>query len=476
MTERVDIINIVRQVLGQWLVILLLGVIVASGTGIAASRIYQPHYESEALIVVYEKGSATSGVKSASTTADLFQEVITSSLLQKKVAEILGISSLPGRISCENIPNTNMILLKAQASTPKDVMVVLNGVLDHYKEATSGLLGGVILQVLEEPKVPMAPMDAYDEGKLLGKAFLGTLAGVALLMFLYFYFRDDVKNEEEVEKKLDTKLFGTIYHENLRKGFFRRHHREKTELLVNNPVTSFGYIETFQKLCVKLEHKMKKRESKVILVTSVQENEGKSTVASNLALSLAKRGKKVLLVDLDLRKPTQWMLFGQNYAKTMPQVRTVLTGKDDFEDAVRTVKDSSLSLLAGNRSCKNSTRLIVSSYFAQIFEKWKTSAEYVIIDTPPLQYVADAEELMRYADAGLLVVRQNCSRTKDINDAIDVFSKMGCELLGCILNDVKTGLFGDVISKGDDYRYQYGYGYGYYQRKQASEENTDQKS
>lgn len=476
MTEHIDISNIVRQVLRQWLVLLLLGVIAASGAGIAASRMYQPHYESEALIVVYEKGSATSGVKSASTTADLFQEVITSSLLQKKVAEILGISYLPGTISCENIPNTNMILLKARASTPKDVMIVLNGVLDHYKEATSGLLDGVILQVLEEPKVPMEPVDAYDEGRLLKKAFLGTVAAAAAAMFLYFYFRDDVKNEEEVERKLDTKLFGTIYHENLEKGFFRKHRGEKTALLVNNPVASFGYIETFQKLCVKLEHKLKKSESKVILVTSVLESEGKSTVASNLALSLAKRGKKVLLVDLDLRKPAQAMLFGQSYAKTVPQVRGVLAGKDSFEEAVRTVKGTSLSLLAGSKSSKNSTRLIVNSRFAAVFAEWKASAEYVILDTPPLQYVADAEELMRYADAGLLVVRQNCSKTKDINDAIDVFPKMGCELLGCILNDVKTGLLGDVISKGDDYRYKYGYGYGYYHKKRASEENTDQES
>ena len=80
---------------------------------------------------------------------------------------------------------------------------------------------------------------------------------------------------------------------------------------------------------MKLDYKAGRREKKVILVTSVQENEGKSTVSANLALSLAKRGKKVLLVDADLRKPAQFKLFGQTYTKGEPQIGSVLAGKAD---------------------------------------------------------------------------------------------------------------------------------------------------
>ena len=472
MTEHIDITNVLRQVIKQWAAILLLAVIAAFGCGIAASRMYRPHYETEALIVVYEKGSVSSGVRSAEETAGLFQEVITSSLLQKKVAEILEIPYFPGTISCDNIRSTNMITLKAQAATPADAMLVINGVLEHYRDATSGLLGNIVLQVLEEPKVPTAPVDAYDEVDLLSKVFLGTVAGVCAVLFLYFYLRDDIKNESQVEKKLDTKLFATIYHENLNKGLLRIRHKEKTELLISNPVTSFGYIETFQKLCVKLEHKLKTQKGQMILVTSVLENEGKSTVSANLAMSLAKRGKTVLLADMDLRKPTQYQLFNQTYAKGAAQVGSCLAGKDDLEDAVRQIDETTLYLLGGNRSYKNATRLIVSNQAKEIVLRLKNAADYVILDTPPLYHAADAEELMRYADAGLIVVRQNRAKVKDINDAVDVFYKMGCQLLGCVLNDVKTGLLGDVVSRGDGYQYRYGYGYGYYQQKKEPKENT----
>lgn len=468
MTEQIDIVNIIRRVSRQWVMILLVGVIAAMGCGIVSSRIYRPQFETKAIIVVYEK-SGSSGTSGAQETASVFQEVITSSLLQKKVAEALEVSSLPGTISCESIPNTNMITLKVQASAPRDAMLVMNGILDHYGEVTDKLLSNMVLQVLEEPKVPMQAMDAYDEKRLLAKVFLVTVAGISLLLALYYYFRDDIKNENEVEKKLDTRLFVSVYHENLNKGFQLKRRKEKTGLLVTHPVTSFGYIETFQKLCMKLEYKAGRRGEKVILVTSVQENEGKSTVSANLALSLAKRGKRVLLVDADLRKPAQFKLFGQIYTKGDAQIGSVLAGKAAPETAIREIEHTGLQLLAGSRSYKNATRLLASRSASKAFAEFSADVDYVIIDTPPMSLAADTEEIMQSAEMGLLVVRQNCSRVKDINDAIDVFKKTGCHLLGCVLNDVETGILGNMVPGSDGYQHKYGYGYGYYNKKEPKE-------
>ena len=467
MAEQIDIMNIIRRVLKQWMIIMLTAIIIACGSGIVASRIYKPQYVAQTIIVVYDK-DAGSGINSAEETVAVFKEIITSNLLQKKVAEVLGIPSLPGTISCENVPNTNMIIMKVKSDTPQDTMLVMNGVLDHYDEAVSQLLGNNVLRVLEEPQVPVAPETAFDEFDVLAKVFIAVVALMSGALLLFYYFRDDIKNEKQVETKLDVKLFASIPHENLQKGFRLKPRTEKVGLLLTNPVTSFGYIETFKKICVKLHYQTKKRRRKVLLITSVQENEGKSTVSANLALSLAKSGKNVLLVDADLRKPAQFKLFTQTYQKEDPQIGSVLSGHHELGDAVRRIDDTNVYLLAGNRSYKNATKLLLSETAMEVYGRMKEAVDYVIVDTPPLYQAADAEELMRFADAGLLVVRQNCSKTKDINDAIDVFRKTNCRLLGCIFNDVETGILGKVIPGIDNYHGKYGY--GNYKKKELKDE------
>lgn len=466
MTEQFDFENIIRRVVRQWYYIVMISLTMALLVGIVTSRLYRPSYETQAMIAVYGKDYYNGVVQKAEDTSKLFQEVITSSILQKRVAEVLGLSSLPGTVSCSNVPKTNMIILKVSASNPENAMLVMNGILDNYSIVTEKLLNDMVLQVLEDPKVPISAVQSYNEKKMMMAAFLVSAAGLIMLLCLYYYFRDDIKNEYQVEKKLDTKLFATIYHEDREKGIrLQKKKKRKAGLLVTNPVTSFGYTETFKKMCTRLEYQTQKKEYKSILLTSVQENEGKSTIAANLALTLASVGKKVLLVDLDLRKPAQFKLFEIPYGEREPQVGDVLMENANINSAVKEIGKSNLLLLAGNRSYRNSTRMLSREITANIVEAMKDGVDYVILDTPPMSMVADAEEVMRYADAGLLVVRQNGAKTKDINDVIDVFKSAGCRLLGCVYNDVKIGLWGNTWFQNDGYNYQYGYGKKYYDKK-----------
>lgn len=469
MTEQIDLTNIIRRILKQWKMILMAAVIVALGTGILSSRLYTPEYETSAIIVVYGKNATSGNVEDARETAEVFQEIITSSLLQKKVAEVLEMPSLPGTISCENIPNTNMITLKVRAATSQNAMIVMNGVLDHYNEVAGSLLGDMVLQVLEEPKVPMQAAEIYDGKMILSETFVITAALICAVLFFYFYFRDDIKNEAQVEKKLDARLFASIYHEDMDKGIrlpFKK--KKKTKILLNNPVTSFGYIETFNKLATKVIYRIDRKDRKTILVTSVQENEGKSTISANLAMALAKSGKKVLLVDLDLRKPAQYKMFEQIYGKSENQVGGVFGGTAKIQESIREIETAGIRFLGGSRSYKNAAKFLTSPLAGEVFAALEQEADYVILDTPPMYLTADAEAIMPYADAGILVVRQNVAKTKDINDAIDVFRKSGCTLLGCVMNDVETGLFGAGVHR-DTYYHKYGYGYGYYKKKEPKE-------
>ncbi len=460
MTEQQTIFNLIRQILSRSFSILMVSLIAAFSVGIASMWIYTPQYRTQALITVYSRNSS-SVVYKAQETANVFKEVITSNLLQKKVAEAIGEQSLPGSLSCSNVTNTNMITLAVTADTPQNAMTTINAVLEHHQLVTEKLLRSMVLQVLETPSVPVVPLTAYRPVRMLLISFAAAAALQCAVLLCWLYLRDDIKHEQEVEAKLDTTLFATVYHEDLHKGFRmlrRNRSREHVGLLISNPVTSFGYIETIQKMTVRLEYQAKEQNIKTIVISSMQENEGKSTIAANLALTLIKMDKKVLLVDLDLRKPALFKLFETVYENDDPQIGDMLSGKAAPAYTEMKMPEPNLYLLAGRRSYANAEQLLDQT--RSILDALKDEVDYVIIDTPPMAAAADAEMVIQCADAALLVVRQNVSVAKDINDGIDLFRAANCHLFGCVFNNVQTGLPGSNLFRGKEYDYHYQKRYG----------------
>lgn len=469
---QIDISSVIRRFLKEFIYILCVAASVAMLYGVVMNFTYQDQFSATTTLIVNSKQASNSSMRrvSASDTATSFQEVINTNLLQRKVAEEMGISSLPGNVQCSLIPNTNLITLTVTAASPKNVVYVMNGVLDHYDVVMDSLIGQTTIQILDEMDVPYQSVTRSEQWLNMGKTFFVVFAFLTACLVLYDVLRDDIKNEKEVEKKLDTKLYATVYYEKLNYGLKNLLKRTKNiGLTITNPSIGFGFTETYQKIATKVEYSLGS-DKKVLLITSINENEGKSTVAVNIALTLAQRDKKVLLVDGDLRKPAQYKLLGLEYSDTDKQIKDFLSGEADRKQAVVYDKETRLSVLAGSDAVYDTTGIYDQDRMKKLFDELRAEFDYIIIDTPPVFSAADTEEFLSIADMGLLVVAQNYSKVKDINDGIDMFRFSSCELIGCILNGVKTSPI-SVRKNGYDYaynsRYSYGYGgYGYnYNRK-----------
>jgi len=249
---------------------------------------------------------------------------------------------------------------------------------------------------------------------------------------------------------LDCRYLGQVPHEWKYRTLHSLMRQRKRSILITNPVTSFRFVESIRKLRRRVEQRMKTR--KVLMVTSLLENEGKSTVAVNLAMAMAKKYKKVLLIDCDLRKPACHLLLEQQWGG--PGVRDVLRGDAPVADALLQDGASGIWMLLQRKGGKDSGDLLASPNMPRLLEWARQEFDFVVLDLPPMAAATDAEAVADLADGSLLVVRQNAAVAPALNKAIASLSRGRAKMLGCVLNNVySTSLFS---GQG------YGGGYGTY--------------
>lgn len=453
--NKLEPFTLVHDILVNWWVILLGALAAAMLTFVGVSLWYEPQYTSTATFAVVATGSNTS---SASSMAGTFQKIIESSSMNKILCEQLNVEYVDADISTSLVENTNLLELSVSADSPRDAYDIIRTIMDDYSSISYYSVGSAVLETLQEPSIPMSPTDPMNAVRLLKMAFL--VAGT-LLVFLFgalSYLKDTVKDEEEIERKLDAKSLGRIIYEPKYKSLRDLLKRHKSELLVNQPLAGFGFVESYRKFISCVEYRMERHESKVVVVTSVAENEGKSTVAVNLAVGLADRDKKVILIDGDLRRPSQFLILGIK-PEEKSELGEFLKGKRQMENLMHRTEVKKVFFMGGRNCYSSSTDILQGGRTKELLEACRKLADYVIIDTPPVGVVADAEIYARYADEVCLVVRQNYILAEDINDAIDRLRDTGCRILGVVLNRVQS--FATFANETVG-RYPGRYGYGRY--------------
>lgn len=248
---------------------------------------------------------------------------------------------------------------------------------------------------------------------------------------------------------LDIPVLNTIH-------YFRKKKNQKA-ILISDSATTGDYEEELDRLTTRVESEMNKNDQKVLMVTSIRENEGKSTITVNLALNLSRRGKKVMLIDCDMRRPAVAKIFDAEVEEGTG-LSDLLAGDSTLKDVMR--RDSRYKYLRcvfQNKAIAEPDKLLEDEAFKTLLCKIASRMDYVILDTPPLGIVRDAEIISAAADSVLLVIRQDLAHASEINDAVDVLDETGVTVLGCVLNMA----FGDKNSVSRNKRYgKYYYGYG----------------
>ena len=302
---------LLRRVLRELPVILAAGLTALLLTVTVLQATYHPTYTASATVAVNLKNASYATIYSnLSTTSEIaqtFTELFESKTFGELARSRFG-AELPGTLAASVIPETNLLKLSVTADNPADAFRTLRFLMENYNVLSDHVFQNVILRELDSPVVPTAPSNPLSLRPAAKKAFLIGALAMMLGLLAAGVLSDTVQTAEGMHRRVDARLFATIHHETKNKTLRARLRRDNKGLLITMPVAGFYFTEEVGKLASKVSHAAMHDGRKVLMITSAAENEGKSTVAANLAISLAQKGKRVVLVDADLHKPAQYKL------------------------------------------------------------------------------------------------------------------------------------------------------------------------
>ena len=192
--------------------------------------------------------------------------------------------------------------------------------------------------------------------------------------------------------------------------------------------------EAYRTLRTNIQYSSFDKEVRVIVVTSSEAGEGKSTTAGNLAISFSQAQKKTIMIDCDLRKPSLHKKFR---ISNMVGLSDLLKGKESLKEAVHKYNDY-LDILTSGKVPPNPSEMLGSRSMENLIERLKNEYDMIIIDSAPLQAVTDAQILSRKADGTILVVRAEKTKRDSVMQAKELLKKVDANILGVVLNGVEN--------------------------------------
>jgi capsular exopolysaccharide synthesis family protein len=354
-----------------------------------------------------------------------------------------------------NERTTQYAIMAREVETNKQIYQSL---LERSREIES--MAGISssnIYVVDAANLPLLPAKPNVKLNLMLAIILGLVGGIGLAFFLE-YFTDHVANPDEISDRFDIPILGVVP---LSKN--ENYPLEKT--FIKDPRAPFS--EALRTTRVSLQLSGAGAKSKSFVITSTRPKEGKTTLASNLALTFAGAGEKVVVVDADMRRPRIHKVFGNNGdAKDIPGLSSFLAGAEGGE-LLRSNGTGNLHYITAGPIPPNPVELLASKSFAMLMKELEKRFDRVIVDGPPCQGFADILVLSQHVGGVVLV----SSIGETTRDSLRHFKKsmmnVNVSILGCIINKVD-------LSKRYGYQSYYKY-YEYYTYHRSDVKKTKRK-
>jgi len=507
-----DALNIVKKI---WWISLAVFVLLSSLYCGYQKYSYVPTYESKASFTVntttsYAEVAASYGFYYDSANAEQMAKVLPyilkSSVFNEVLKEELGTNRVNGTISLSAIKDSNLFSISVVSTNPEDAKAVLDAAVKRLPDVSRYVIGETKLNIIQPSAVPSSPNNPINYFLSVLICFAVTFVLSAVTVVIIALFRKTIQSEQDFRKQLNMVCLGTVPYKksSKKKKKSKKNRKDEAPFIIDTSSDSGKRIaECMKGIALKVTRAMNKTDGKVLMVTAAMVNEGKSSVAMNLAryIKLGEPDKKVALIDLDLRKysiskmtenqknfcPINKLLGEQKTVKKSFSNRKVLVIQS--EGSPKRIKrlfdenPNDVVIFGSDTPSKNPEKKLDSDGMRDLIDEIKKNADYVIIDTPPCAITADPLLISDFCDGILFVIRQDATHRWTILDSMNNVSSRGCKIIGGILNAAKDsildagygyGKYGRYSRYGKyGYRNRYGYGYGYGYGKYGYSENED---
>jgi len=331
-------------------------------------------------------------------------------------AEIAGLVAIPTRTAAQEV---RLQLIEARLTDLRGTYASLLALTDRNQSNR--------LTIIDPAVAPVAPASPRPLLNTVIAAILGLLVMIGVA-FVWDTLDDRLRSADDVERATGLSTLGVIMHmpgDRNRKSFYRL----ATLLYPRSPAA-----EAFRSLRTNLDFSSLDEQLRTLLITSSGPSEGKTVVASNIAVAYAQGGRRVILVDADLRRPAVHEMFGLRNVRGL----TDLARDEDLKvaDVIHATEDPNLSIITAGTIPANPAELIGSHRMQETLERIREATDLVIIDTAPVGAVTDAAVLATDADATILVIRGQRTSERLARRGREALAKVNAHVVGAVLNDV----------------------------------------
>lgn len=360
--------------------------------------------------------------------------------INKKIAELDGTLKRLPELQRQYLQLFREVEVKQQLYT---------GLLNSYQQlriAKAGEIGNVrIVDTAVEPIQPIKPKKLQI---LILSIFLGGFLGT-LLALLRNMMRSGIKDATQIENELDLPVYATVPRSLIQESRINLLKKKKNIPILAVKDSGDIAIESLRSMRTAIHFALMNASNNIIAISGPAPEIGKSFITTNLATILAQGGKRVLVIDGDLRRGYLHKYFN---ADIKPGLAELLNHQNTYEDIVQNSTVENLFFVTRGKSPVNPSELLSTDKFKAFLDQVSAHFDHILIDTPPVLAVTDGIIIAQYAGVNLLIARHGKTQIKELEITVNRFEQANVKVNGVILNDVQKGAAGS-------YGYNYAYAY-----------------